>query len=81
MLPRKYIVPFSQRLILANDIHCPARSRVRGNQPVLWTGKIPIDFLDEQLLVRNVGLSSQGKLDDTTVNLAASLKIPHHVGA
>jgi len=56
----------------------PANSRKRS---LLWTGKIPTDFLDEQLLVRNVGLSSQGKLDDTTLNLAARLKIPHHVGA
>ena len=56
----------------------PANSRKRS---LLWTGKIPTDFLDDQLLVRNVGLSSQGKLDDTTLNLAARLKIPHHVGA
>ena len=56
----------------------PANSKKRSS---LWTGKIPTDFLDEQLLVRNVGLSSQGKLDDTTVNLAAKLKLPHHVGA
>ncbi len=47
----------------------------------LWTGKIPTNFLDEQLLVRNVDLSSQGKLDDTIVSLAAKLKLPHHVGA
>ncbi len=56
----------------------PANSKKRSS---LWTGKIPTDFLDEQLLVRNVGLSSQGKLDDTTVNLATTLKLPHHVGA
>ena len=56
----------------------PAKSKKRSS---LWTGKIPTDFLDEQLLVRNVGLSSQGKLDDTTLNLAARLKISHHVGA
>ena len=56
----------------------PANSKKRS---LLWTGKIPTDFLDEHLLVRNVGLSSQGKLDDTTVNLAAKLKLPHHVGA
>ncbi len=56
----------------------PTNSRKRS---LLWTGKIPTNFLDEQLLVRNAGLSSQGKLDDTTVNLAAKLKLPHHVGA
>ncbi len=56
----------------------PANSKKRS---LLWTGKIPTDFLNEQLLVRNVGLSTQGKLDDTTVNLAAKLKLSHHVGA
>ncbi len=56
----------------------PANSKKRSP---FWTGKIPTDFLDEQLLVRNVGLSSQGRLDDTTVNLAAKSKLPHHVGA
>ncbi len=57
----------------------PADSKKRSS---LWTGKIRTEFLDEQLLVRNVGLlSSQGKLDDTTVNLATKLKLPHHVGA
>ncbi len=55
----------------------PANSKKRS---LLWTGKIPTDFLDEHLLVRNVGLSSQRKLDDTTVSLAAKLKSPHHVG-
>jgi hypothetical protein len=50
----------------------PANSKQRS---LLWTEKIPTDFLDEQLLVRNVGLSSQGKLDDTTVNLVAKLKV------
>jgi hypothetical protein len=54
---------------------------ISRKKSLLWTGQIPISFLDEQLLIRNVGLSSQGKLDDTTANLAAKLKIPHHVGA
>jgi hypothetical protein len=54
---------------------------ISRRESLLWTGQIPISFLDEQLLIRNVGLSSQGKLDDTTANLAAKLKIPHHVGA
>jgi hypothetical protein len=56
----------------------PTNSRKRS---LLWTGQIPPSFLDEQLLIRNVGLSSQGKLDDTTASLATKLKIPHHVGA
>ncbi len=56
----------------------PANSKKRS---LLWTGKIPTDFLDAHLLVRNVGLSSQGKLDDTTLSLATKLKLPHHVEA
>jgi hypothetical protein len=39
------------------------------------------DPVDDQLLIRSVGLSSQGKLDETSVMLAAKLNIPHHVGA
>jgi hypothetical protein len=54
---------------------------ISRKKTILWTGQIPFVFLDDQLLVRNVGLTSQGKLDATTMNLAAKLKIPHHVGA
>ncbi len=54
---------------------------ISKKKSVPWTGQIPFVFLDDQLLARNVGLSSQGKLDVTTMNLAAKLKLPHHVGA
>ena len=40
-----------------------------------------MDELNDHLLVRNVGISMQGKLDSTTLRLAAMLKIPHHMGA
>ena len=40
-----------------------------------------MDELNDHLLVRNVGISMQGKLDSTTLRLAAKLKIPHHMGA
>ena len=40
-----------------------------------------MDELNDHLLVRNVGISIQGKLDSTTLRLAAKLKIPHHMGA
>ena len=54
---------------------------LQGRRAPLWTGQIPLGFLDDQLLIRSVGLSSQGKLDDTSAMLAAKLNIPHHVGA
>ena len=47
----------------------------------LWTGKLPIDEWDKLALVRNVGLDSMGVLNSTSMNLAASLSIPHHGGA
>ena len=46
----------------------------------LWTGKLPIDEWDELVLVRNVGLDSMGVLNPTSIELAASLDIPHHEG-
>ena len=33
------------------------------------------------LLIRNVGIGMQGKLDSTTLRLAAKLKIPYHMDA
>jgi hypothetical protein len=33
------------------------------------------------ILIRDVGLDTSGKLDNTTINLAVNLKIPHHQGA
>ena len=47
----------------------------------VYSGRIPLDELNDHLLVRNVGISIQGKLDSTTLRLAAKLKIPHHMGA
>ncbi len=47
----------------------------------LWTGLVPLKFLDEVLLVRNVGLTALGSLTPATNILAANLKIAHHVGA
>ena len=47
----------------------------------LWTGKLPIEEWDELVLVRNVGLDSMGVLNPTSIELAASLDIPHHEGA
>ena len=35
----------------------------------------------ESHTIRDVGLDATGRLDQTTLNLAAKLKLPHHVGA
>jgi hypothetical protein len=47
----------------------------------LWTGQVPCKFLDEVLLVRNVGLTASGSLTHATMSLAADLKIAYQVGA
>ena len=74
-------VGFHKTWALSNGSATTIAPEISRKKSVLWTGQIPFVFLDDQLLVRNVGLSSQGKLDATTMNLAAKLKIPHHVGA
>ncbi len=56
----------------------PILSRKRNK---LWTGQVPCKFLDEVLLVRNVGLTVSGSLTHATISLAANLKIAHQVGA
>jgi hypothetical protein len=56
----------------------PALSRKRNK---LWTGQVPYQFLDDVLLVRNVGLTALGNLTLATALLAANLKIAHQVGA
>jgi hypothetical protein len=47
----------------------------------LWTGLIPLKFLDDVLLICNVGLTDLGSLSPPTAKLAANLKIAHQVGA
>jgi hypothetical protein len=56
----------------------PVSSKKRNK---LWTGLIPLKFLDDVLLVRNVGLTALGSLSPLTTKLAANLKIAHQVGA
>ncbi len=56
----------------------PALSHRRDK---LWTGLVPLQFLNDVLLVRNVGLTALGSLFPETAALAASLKIAHQVGA
>jgi hypothetical protein len=56
----------------------PALSQKRS---ALWTGLVPLRFLNDVLLVRNVGLTALGSLTPATAALAANLKIAHQVGA
>ena len=74
-------VIFHKTWALSDGSDTKVAPEISKKKSVLWTGQIPFVFLNDQLLVRNVGLSSQGKLDSTTIILAAKLKIPHHVGA
>lgn len=74
-------VIFSKTWTLPNGEATIVAPALQGRRAPLWTGQIPLGFLDDQLLIRSVGLSSQGKLDETSVMLAAKLNIPHHVGA
>ncbi len=56
----------------------PALSQRRDK---LWAGLVPLQFLNDVLLVRNVGLAALGSLSPETAVLAANLKIAHQVGA
>ncbi len=40
-----------------------------------------MEDVDKYILVRGLGLSALGKLDNETVRVAAHLDIPHHEGA
>ncbi len=50
----------------------PALSQRRG---MLWTGLVPLQFLNDVLLVCNVGLTALGSSSPETAVLAANLKI------
>ena len=52
-----------------------------GRLNYLWRGRIPIESLDDHILIRDVGLSALGKLDQKSIEMAAKLGIPHHQGA
>ena len=47
----------------------------------MWTGKIPLTEWDRLALVRNVGLHSDGRMNKSTLAIASTLDIPHHLGA
>jgi hypothetical protein len=54
---------------------------VHGRLNHLWWGRIPLEDISKHVLIRGVGLSALGKLDDETIKLAAQQDIPHHPGA
>jgi hypothetical protein len=54
---------------------------LKGLEKYLWKWRLPIDELDQLLLVRNVGLGANGCLCNASRMLAATLRFPHHVGA
>ncbi len=57
----------------------PALSQRRDK---LWTGLlVPLQFLNDVLLVHNVGLTALGSFSPETATLAANLRIGHQVGA
>jgi hypothetical protein len=54
---------------------------LKGLEKYLWKWRLPVNELDQLLLVRNVGLDANGCLCKASRILAASLRFPHHVGA
>ena len=50
------------------------------NNPALrlWEGSLDKKELDKLMLVRNVGVTSAGRLEKTSLALAAKLSIPHN---
>jgi hypothetical protein len=52
-----------------------------GKTAHLWWGRIPLEDVVKHILIRGVGLSALGKLDEDTIKLASNLNIPHHEGA
>jgi hypothetical protein len=47
----------------------------------LWRGRIPVEHLNDHILVRDIGLNARGKMDRVTREIAAGLNIPHNCGA
>ncbi len=56
----------------------PLISRKKGK---LWTGLVPLKFLEDVLLVRDVGLTALSSLIPATNILVANLKLAHNSGA
>jgi hypothetical protein len=54
---------------------------LKGLEGYLWKWRLPVNELNQLLLVRNVGLDANGCLCKASRILAASLRFPHHVRA
>ncbi len=52
-----------------------------GKMKHLCWGRIPLEDVVKHILIRGVGLSALGKLDEDAIKLAANLNTPHHEGA
>ncbi len=61
ILEKLKTVSFHKTWALSNGSATTVAPEISKKKSVLWTGQIPFVFLNDQLLVRNVGLSSQGK--------------------
>jgi hypothetical protein len=48
---------------------------------ILYTGKIPTAEIDQHVLIRNVSISTAGRLSADTIMMTAALRLPHHRGA
>jgi hypothetical protein len=57
----------------------PPEKQIRQEKD-MWTGLVSASHYDDQILLRNVGLTSTGQLDNKTLALAAKLRLPHHRG-
>ncbi len=47
----------------------------------LWRGRIPVEHIDDHMIIRDIGLNARGKLDRITREIVSELDIPHHCGA
>ncbi len=56
-------------------------AQLKGRQDYLWKWRIPIAELDQILLVRDVILTTEGRLSPGSLSVSAGLQIPHHLGA
>ncbi len=54
-------VRFHKTWALSDGSATRVAPEISKKKSVLWTGQIPLVFLDDQLLVRNVGLFGHGK--------------------
>ena len=77
-------VTFLRTWVLRNSGGFPTTTAPKNDRDRverLWRGRIPIEHIDDHLIIRDIGLSARGKLDRITREIASELNIPHHCGA